>query len=133
MHLENQSIKYPILIDSPIFKYIIKKKMPKIVYIQSSPSDNFVRHVEVKIKNKIEYFAHNTEIFFKKWDRDATKHYLITDYLLLNKERDRDRREALTSLKKNYFRQSKEDILKDYRDLIKVKFKTNYKLKNSAK
>jgi hypothetical protein len=118
MHLKDRSI---------IKNMMIPEKTIKIAYLNLSsirPDLKNVRCVEIKIKNKTQYFADNTTEFFKKWDRYITKHYLITDFLQLKEERNRHRIQHLNCFRESCF--NKQEIYKQYRDFIKKKFKTNY-------
>jgi len=119
MHLKDRSIITNIM--------PIPEKTIKIAYLNLSfirPDLKNVRCVEIKIKNKTQYFADNTTEFFKKWHRYITKHYLITDFLELKEERNRHRIQHLNCFRESCF--NKQEIYKQYRDFIKKKFKTNY-------
>ena len=126
MHLKDRSI---ITNSLPIPGKEFKVALCYFNLSSIKPHLKSVRCIEIKIKNKTQYFADNTTEFYKKWHRYVTKHYLITDFLELKEERNRHRIEHLNWFRKSCFYNQetrKQEAYKDYRDFIKKKFKTNY-------
>lgn len=101
-------------------------KYPIMCYVPSRNQNENQRYISAMHygKNNTELCFEGSEVWEKKQQRHSIKHYLNTDFLSDLKTRHIHRIEHLNSFRK------KSDIINQYRDFIKRKFKTNYDKKS---